>query len=100
MLDFYLLKDHLPKTRSLSSNEHVGMIEYEEFEYLQELGIIEKHLDYYQDFRCGLEDVERKLRKIGEVVKDKNESGLGINKFQDILTMALNNNSGLFAISD
>ena len=100
MLDFYLLKDHLPKPKSFSTKEHVGGLEYDEFENLKKLGIIEQHLDYYADFRWGLQDVERKLKMISEVAKDKRDIEIEIKEIQDILILAFNSNSGLLAIGD
>jgi hypothetical protein len=39
---------------------YAGGIEYEEFEKAQDLGLVEKHLDYYGKFRWISQNVQQK----------------------------------------
>ena len=96
-MDFYLLDDYAPRPHPSKLKQHVGRLEYEEFEALQKFDLIEKHLDYYQDLRWSFQDVEQKLRKAIELDKSQCTE---IDKFKEILSLARQNRSGLIAYGD
>lgn len=68
MLDFFLIPD-TSSARNIASSDldYLGGIEYEEFELLQELKIIENHLDYYKDFRWTSDQVSSKLKLLAKL---------------------------------
>lgn len=96
MLDFYLIKDITTKPNTDTSNlEHVGSINYETFEYLQKIKIIEEWLDFYGDFRWSYEQVFTKYNMIQKINHSYN-----IQSILSILQKAKDSENGLIAYGD
>jgi hypothetical protein len=94
MLDFYLIADISSKRNPASSDpDFLDGIDYEEFEELRELKIIEDHLDYYKDFRWTSDQVSSKLKlldnltgkkfRLAEILKKAKLAQVGIIAFGD-----------------
>ncbi|KUG06309.1 hypothetical protein [Solirubrum puertoriconensis] len=66
MLDFYLLDDAAPRPSParLAELPKAGQLSAEDFTDLQEQRIIEKRLDYWQDFRWSNGIVNMKLQML------------------------------------
>lgn len=97
MLDFYLIKDStsLPN-HGANSIDFLEGIDHSEFEDLQNRNIIDKHLDYYKDFRWYQDQVLKKLENLKDIPSfDKAEI-----KLLEILSKAKETNSGIIAYCD
>jgi hypothetical protein len=92
MLDCFFIHDGQP--RNSQQINSAGGIEYEEFEKAQELKIIEKHLDYYGDFRWWSQLVKSKRDMLTPTVE------AAISNLAGILRQAFAAESGLVAFGD
>ena len=97
MLDFYLIKD----STSISNHgahviDFLGGINDSDFEHLQNINVIESHLDYYKDFRWSNEQVLRKNAQLN-TISSLNDAE---RKMLDILNKAKETNNGLIAYCD
>jgi hypothetical protein len=94
MLDFYTIRDDQAASARGLKLALVGGIEYEEFIAAQDAGVIEPHLDYYENFRWSS---ELALRKLALLVK------LNSKQFEHltaVLKQAKATESGLIARGD
>jgi hypothetical protein len=97
MLDFYLIPDHQPKPNSFNALEFIGGIEEKAFDELQNIEVIDKHYDYYSDFRLSNAVIKQKLDLINQYGLN---NSLNISKFLEILENANRNGVGLIARGD
>jgi hypothetical protein len=92
MLDFFLIGDE----QSCNSNQmaSAGGINLDEFERAQDLKIIEKHVDFYDDFRWASQSVHQKHALLTPAVTG------AIPSLASILKQAFAADCGLAAFGD
>jgi hypothetical protein len=102
MLDFYLIKDATSTSNhGLSKEDYAGGINDSEFDYLQNIHIIEDWLDYYQDFRWTNEQVNQKLSRLLDYLNAQKEPGKSPQlAILAILEKARQSECGLVAYAD
>ncbi len=104
MLDFYLIQDTETKPNGGPNLlTYVGGLEYDDFEYLQKINIIEAWLDFYKDFRWTYEQVNEKYHKLSsQVIKkfDNQKHKSSMSKMFQILERAVNKQMGIIAYCD
>nr|WKN34123.1 hypothetical protein K4G66_17230 [Tunicatimonas sp. TK19036] len=99
MLDFYLIRDDLPKSEypEQVELEFAGGLDYKSFDNLRDRGIIADRFDYYTDFRWGTD----LIRQINEQTNQKpSESDSDVKQLLDLLNQAIQKESGLIAYCD
>lgn len=92
-MDFYFLADQQPYTTP-DQLPHAGRVDEEEFAMAQQVGLIDHHTDYYDDFRWTSEQVSNKLFMLASCPFRDGTT------FQRILTQAQAAGVGLLAVGE
>ena len=99
MLDFHLIQDFESiGAHSAEVYNHVGGMDYSEFAFWKESGILEEDLDFFSNFRLTSEQVSEKLDKAMLIVANNNLPTT--HQFIAILNNAKTKSSGLIAYAD